>query len=154
MPNTDRCLGCRLQLCLRRKLMIQKSFKLTIWTPSKVPNQLFTAWFWQLLQKDWFKPRLWLTTSICKVNDNKWYRMKESLHGWFARLFCCGCQTNGMNSCFLHQTRCFLQPWWAAPSPSCLHPMMPCRQHWYSGDLSIVHAEWMAIHVPSTYTSV
>ena len=81
----------------------------------------------------------------------------ETTYGWFAWLLWWQLQNWRMGdaSCFLHWTMCFLQQqWWAASLFCCLHPMMPCGWRWYFGDLSMVQAEWMAIHGTSGASAV
>ena len=126
--NADGCLGYGLQLHLRRKLMILKSFLLTVllilhgydqlWAPqqqaSQCSNKQVNAMTSKkLMQRVWFQlmtlsdqQSLQHPSGVHRMMVMGWKRdyMGDDLLDRFG-----GCRTDGMNPCFLHRTGCFSQ---------------------------------------------
>ena len=95
-------------------------------------------WYWSHSRSlSWWRTVLDNDSSWTTLSDHQRYlhwlwHQRMMVMGWKRAymgddlLDCfCGCQTDGMY-CFLHWTRCFLQRWWAAPSPTRVVFTPPC----------------------------
>ena len=151
VPNNDGgCLGYRLQLCLRRKLVILKSFMVLTgyWHQAQFNNNCCS--------KTGSNQRLCFTNRVCKMSmprNDDGYEWKRD---YMDDLLDCFVQLPKWWDKFLFPSsdQVFLVTVMSLTITMLSSPMMPCGRHWYSGDLSMVQAEWMAIHVTRTSTLV